>query len=223
MCCVLFIHALLPLLPPPHIPSCFISHVGVFFGAFLAPILAIILFNSVIFTIVTIVLVKHTLRKSGHRKLGRTVRLMVVIAGLTLLFGLTWVFGALTVSGTRLAFSVLFIVTNAFQGFYIFLVFCAFSTDAQEAWSRLLCKGSLSAASGPQTSHGRSISCGRGADIPTLHTPSHQLQSLTSATCAEGRNLIGETSVSSSAEESLDDLNMKGNSISKEEKQRDFP
>ena len=59
------------------------------------------------------------------------------------LFGLTWLFGALTVTGfgdTRAssAFQVLFVILNAFQGFFIFLFFCVFSKDARDSWLELL-------------------------------------------------------------------------------------
>ncbi len=40
--------------------SCFLKHPGVFFGAFLAPILVILLFNVVIFIWVIVILLKHT-------------------------------------------------------------------------------------------------------------------------------------------------------------------
>ena len=55
------------------------------------------------------------------------------------LFGLTWLFGALTVtgfggSGASTAFQILFVIFNAFQGFFIFLFLCVFSKDARESW-----------------------------------------------------------------------------------------
>ena len=45
--------------------SCFISHIGVFFGVFLGPILLILIYNVCIFITVLVVLVKHTL---AHHK-----------------------------------------------------------------------------------------------------------------------------------------------------------
>ena len=58
------------------------------------------------------------------------------------LFGLTWLFGTLTVTGLRdsrasTAFQTLFVLLNAFQGFFIFLFFCVFSKDARESWLEL--------------------------------------------------------------------------------------
>ena len=182
--------------------SCYISHVGVFFGAFLGPIFAVILFNGAIFIMVSAVLVKHTLRKSKHKKSKTAVRLMVVIAGLTLLFGLTWAFGALTVSAARLTFSVLFVVFNAFQGFFIFLMFCVMSTDVWQAWGRLLGKEPPSSQAVSKSIHalGRSM-------VTLIPTSSNELQLSTS----KDRSLNGEPSTTSSMEESSVNLAMKVN------------
>ena len=59
------------------------------------------------------------------------------------LFGLTWFFGALTVTGfgdarASTAFQVLFVIFNAFQGFFIFLFLCVLSKDARESWLNLV-------------------------------------------------------------------------------------
>ena len=182
--------------------SCFISHVGVFFGAFLGPIFAVILFNGAIFIVVSAVLVKHALRKSKHKKSKTAVRLVVVIAGLTLLFGLTWAFGALTVSAARLTFSILFVVFNAFQGFFIFLMFCVMSTDVWQAWGRLLGKEPPSPLVVAKANHGLGQ-----AGVTFAHTSSNELQLSTS----KGRSLNGEPSTTSSMEESSVNLAMKVN------------
>ena len=74
------------------------------------------------------------------------IRLLVSIASVMFLFGLTWLFGAFTVIGfgdarASTAFQVLFVILNAFQGFFIFLFFCVFSRDARDAWLQLLSCG----------------------------------------------------------------------------------
>ena len=74
------------------------------------------------------------------------VRLVISIAGIMFLFGLTWLFGALTVTGfgsvtASFAFQVLFVICNAFQGFFIFLFFCVFNKDARDLWIELLSCG----------------------------------------------------------------------------------
>ena len=75
-----------------------------------------------------------------------TIKVLIGIAGVMFLFGLTWFFGALTVSGfgdarASIAFQVLFVICNAFQGFFIFLFFCVLSKDGRESWLVLLSCG----------------------------------------------------------------------------------
>ena len=135
------------------LPSCFIDDIGVFFGAFLGPIFAILIFNAVIFVMVISVLIKHTQKTLGRNKeqmnKKTVIRLLISIAGVMSLFGLTWLFGALTVTGfgsatASIVLQALFVICNAFQGFFIFLFFCVFNKDARESWLEVL-----------------SISCGR--------------------------------------------------------------
>ena len=120
-----------------------------FFGAFLAPIFAILIFNAVIFIVVIYiyVLLKRTKRnvskiikkKQGYQK--TTLQLLIGITGVMFLFGLTWVFGALTISDASLVFQIFFVIFNAFQGFFIFLFFCVFSREARELWKETLSCG----------------------------------------------------------------------------------
>ena len=120
--------------------SCFLSHVGAFWGAFLGPIIAVILFNIVIFIWVIVVLVRHTRGTAARRKEAVSnktiIRLMISISGVMFLFGLTWLFAILTfsVTGVRETFQILFVIFNSFQGFFIFLFFCILNKEALESW-----------------------------------------------------------------------------------------
>ena len=97
------------------------------------------------------VLIKHTLNTRSRtaeqvNKKKTAMKLLISMTGIMFLFGLTWLFGGLTVTGlwdsnASTAFQVLFVILNAFQGFFIFLFFCVFSKDARESWLELLCCG----------------------------------------------------------------------------------
>ena len=125
--------------------SCFIGETAVFFGAFLGPIIAILLFNFVIFFIVIFVLIRHTIgrinRKGDKLDKGTAFRLLISISGVMFLFGLTWLFGAFTIADASFAFQLLFTIFNSLQGFFIFVFFCVLSKDAREAWIGLLSCG----------------------------------------------------------------------------------
>ena len=106
-----------------------------FYGAFLGPIGAILIFNFTIFVMVAYVAIRHRKRDSTKGSFLLILRLI----GVTCLFGLTWVFGALTIrSETSLAFQILFASFNSFQGFFLFLFFCVLNNDARKSWKRLL-------------------------------------------------------------------------------------
>ena len=125
--------------------SCFIGEPGVFFGAFLGPIFAILLLNAVMFFTVISVLIQKSLWKKFASKdqVNRqsVFRLMTSIVGVMALFGLTWIFGALTVREASTAFQFLFAIFNSLQGFFIFLFFCVFGREGQKHWLRVLCCG----------------------------------------------------------------------------------
>ena len=82
-------------------------------------------------------------RQNEGMKKGAAIRLLISISGVMFLFGLTWLFGALTITVTavNLTFQILFVVFNSFQGFFIFLFFCVFSKEARESWKEVLCCG----------------------------------------------------------------------------------
>ena len=115
--------------------SCFINNSTAFFAAFLGPILLILLFNMIIFVLVIVTLVRQQWRRSKeyNRKFDG-VKLLINVASIVFLFGLTWIFGALTVVNSNQAFQIVFALSNSFQGFLIFIFFCVLNNDV-----RLVC------------------------------------------------------------------------------------
>ena len=107
--------------------SCFLTHAGTLWGAFLFPIIVVMVFNVVIFIWVIVVLVQYARRTAAQKKeavSSKTIMHMTVsIAGVMSLFGLTWLLAILTfsVTGLRETFQILFTVFNSLQGFFIFL------------------------------------------------------------------------------------------------------
>eukprot|EP00731_Ephydatia_muelleri_P003801 Em0001g3801a len=114
---------------------CFINNTVAFFAAFLGPILLVLLFNMIIFIAVMVVLVRHQWRRSKEHK-GKfgSLQLMINVTSITFLFGLTWIFGALTVVRANQAFQIVFSLTNSFQGFLIFIFFCVLNSEVRFVW-----------------------------------------------------------------------------------------
>lgn len=127
--------------------SCFLSHIGAFFGAFLAPIILVMIFNIAIFIRVIIVMVRHTrdtaarLKKAVDKK--TIIRLMISICGVMFLFGLTWTCAVLTFSttGLRETFQILFTILNSFQGLFIFVFVCVLNKEVLESWQGIITCG----------------------------------------------------------------------------------
>ena len=102
------------------------------------------LFNAIIFVMIATVLIKHSQKRFSSKdksKRQTVVRLMISIMGVMALFGLMWVFGALTIREASIAFQFLFAIFNSLQGFFIFLFFCVFGKDGRELWLQVLCCG----------------------------------------------------------------------------------
>ena len=126
--------------------SCFISNIAVFFGAFFGPVIALMVFNTVIFVTVIAVLIKHSrktrIKRKDGSKLKSTLRHLINILGIVSVFGLTWLFGAFTVTNkTRLSFLILFVLFSSFQGFFVFIFLCVINKNARETWILFLTRG----------------------------------------------------------------------------------
>ena len=115
-----------------------------FFGAFLTPILTVFAFNGVIFVVIIKVLIQHAYFKhkstnTQKRNSLKTAKHMTIsIFAIMTLFGLTWIFGAFTISRDTVFFQYLFNIFNTVQGFMIFIFFCVVPKDTRELWIRFL-------------------------------------------------------------------------------------
>ena len=125
--------------------SCFIDHTGMLFGVFLGPIFAVLLFNIVMFLLVVRVLIKHSRRKivesKNAKKYKSTLKTLISIVSIMAMFGLSWLFGAFTISGASQVFSWLFVIFNSLQGFVLFLFFCVIGKDPREEWKSVFTCG----------------------------------------------------------------------------------
>ena len=133
--------------------SCFISDIGVFFGAFLVPIIFIMIFNVCIFISSSYVVVKlkisqqkrnqplsNITKKVPAMSSKDTCKLLTLLAGFMFLLGLSWLILMFTVIGADtniyVAFAIqwLFVFFNSLQGFFLFVFFVALNRDARKLW-----------------------------------------------------------------------------------------
>jgi len=92
------------------------------------------------------VLIKHSKKKIMDAKeekdrkklISSTVKTLVSVVSVMLMFGLTWVFGALNISEAALVFRWLFVIFATSQGFMLFIFFCVIGENARQEWKKLL-------------------------------------------------------------------------------------
>ena len=128
--------------------SCFLSpdKNSIRYGIFLAPLFLILVFNLIVFVLVGRVLIKHSKKnmnrakeeKSMKERVSATLKTLISLISVMLMFGLTWLFGALSISGAAYVFQWLFIISATSQGFLLFIFFCVIGKDAREEWKQLL-------------------------------------------------------------------------------------
>ena len=124
--------------------------------------------NAVIFISVIVVVIRHTKDTIERNQKGfntaTAIRLLINFIGIMFVFGLTWLFGALTITIQPIndIFQVLFVIFNSLQGFFIFLFFCVLSKEARESWKELLSCGRYKSEL-LHPSHAKSASAGNQA------------------------------------------------------------
>ncbi|XP_038060762.1 uncharacterized protein LOC119731635 [Patiria miniata] len=114
---------------------------ALYFGQIL-PIGLVLIYNFVVFTLVMrqLTCARKSIKSSTDRTQRQEVtrRLQNALA-ISVLLGLTWVFGLLSLVQTaNFAFQVLFCIFNSLQGLMIFLLFCVRQQEIRQAWWKFL-------------------------------------------------------------------------------------
>ena len=76
--------------------------------------------------------------KESKKQATQTIRTLLSIVSVMTMFGLSWLFGALSVSQAAIVFQWLFVLFSTTQGLVLFIFFCVIGTDAREEWKKLL-------------------------------------------------------------------------------------
>ncbi|XP_038054484.1 uncharacterized protein LOC119726730 isoform X2 [Patiria miniata] len=146
-----------------HQNYCFLKPGNAIYYGQILPIGLVLLFNFVIFTLVTrkLTCARKTIGTSSDKsqRQERLRRLQNAVA-ISVLLGLTWVFGLLSViQAASFAFQVLFAICNSLQGLMIFVLFCARQKEVHQVWREMFpCK---------RDAHRRGLVSGTGLDSGT--------------------------------------------------------
>ncbi|XP_069108796.1 uncharacterized protein [Argopecten irradians] len=112
-----------------------------FYYAFALPVGLVILINIVVFVLVIVnILRRPEGLHSNQSERKRAVMNFWAAFSIFVLLGITWIFGYLAIEDARIPFQYIFTLCNAFQGFFIFLLFITRDPHVRKQWKDLCCK-----------------------------------------------------------------------------------
>ena len=106
--------------------------------AFLAPVLIILIGNSIMFVLIFRSILTSGRKVAADRKVDGLLQARRGAAILVVL-GLTWLFGVLAIKDAKLPFQYLFCIFNAFQGLLVFIFYCVLSVETRAKYRKLMC------------------------------------------------------------------------------------
>ncbi|XP_070568359.1 adhesion G-protein coupled receptor G2-like [Ptychodera flava] len=111
-----------------------------FYGAFLAPLCLVLIFNSIIYCLVVYQICGlNSKAMTANERYSYLAQLRAAI-GLMVLLGLTWVFAFFAVGQASLLFNYLFAIFNSLQGLFIFVFHCAMKAEVKAGWKKTFCR-----------------------------------------------------------------------------------
>lgn len=102
-----------------------------FIVAFLTPVSLVFIGNIIAFCLIIRSLLTSGNRVNSTRKISGYQRARQCIA-ITILLGLTWVFGILAIDDAKLVFQWLFCIFNSLQGLFVFFFNCILNTGVRQ-------------------------------------------------------------------------------------------
>ncbi|CAI9743445.1 adhesion G-protein coupled receptor G6-like [Octopus vulgaris] len=130
---------------------CWLSKVS-FYVAFLAPVVAILLFN---FIVIFLAICRRSSKKSDEQSEHEIKKMRVFgIFSVTFLFVLSWVIAFIAEEEGVGVFHILFIIFNILLGMFIFIFYCIYKKDARDAISSYAMRANKSSRSSNKTDVG---------------------------------------------------------------------
>ncbi|XP_049610927.1 adhesion G-protein coupled receptor G2 isoform X2 [Syngnathus scovelli] len=123
---------------------CWIKDDTYFYVTVVAFTLLVLLCNVSIFVVV----LRKIWKMSGNKKVSSTssrsaMKDLRAVASLTVLLGLTWIIGFVSLGEAKESMMYLFTIFNSLQGFFVFLFHCLMKENVQKQWRMYLCCGAL--------------------------------------------------------------------------------
>ncbi|XP_015778249.1 PREDICTED: adhesion G-protein coupled receptor D1-like isoform X1 [Acropora digitifera] len=111
--------------------------------AFIGPVIAIIMVNSIVLFMVikTVVTSASSIKSSEYDHIKAGIKGLFVLMPI---LGVGWILGLFAVNRATVVFEYAFAIINGFQGFLIFLLHCVFNNEVRNAFRRQREKNALS-------------------------------------------------------------------------------
>ena len=124
----------------------------------LIPVCIILMLNFILFIpVMRKVQVHMTTRSVYQNGMEEIWRRTKVTLSCTTLFGLTWIFGFLSVADLRVPFQWLFCIFNTLQGFFLFLFHVVLNKKITHEWRKLLFPNSRTGGSTSTSDNSKSL------------------------------------------------------------------
>ncbi|XP_033111997.1 adhesion G-protein coupled receptor G7-like, partial [Anneissia japonica] len=115
---------------------CFLT-LGRMYVSVAIPVVIALLFNVTMFAFVMHSLCQRGKFTNRQRKKNEGIRMLQNGISITLVMGLTWVFGFFAIGDATQVINILFCVFNTLQGFLIFMMYCVRNKDVRNYWKRI--------------------------------------------------------------------------------------
>ncbi|XP_041707228.1 adhesion G-protein coupled receptor G2 isoform X1 [Coregonus clupeaformis] len=122
---------------------CWLKNNIAFYVSVVAYFCVIFLLNLSMFVVVMVQLCRIKSQNPHNMRHRNGLQDLRSVLGITLLLGLTWGFAFFAWGPVNLAFMYLFAIFNSFQGFFIFVFYCAVKENVRRQWRTYLCCGRL--------------------------------------------------------------------------------
>ncbi|XP_071943652.1 adhesion G-protein coupled receptor G7-like [Antedon mediterranea] len=116
------------------------------------PVAIALLFNAMVF-----ILVMHSLFQHGkfqRQKKNDGIRMLQNAISITLVMGLTWLFGFFAIGEASRINNLLFCIFNTLQGFLIFVMYCVRNKEVRNYWKGIFINITTGTSEIPSTSQG---------------------------------------------------------------------
>ena len=144
---------------------CYLNPKTHFIWAFIAPVLVIMFINVAFIIMAATVMWRHKKRLTGKMEAKKIKNWLKALLSLTVIMGLTWIFGVLIVEVQALVpLAYIYTILVAFQGVIIFILFVVLDSkvrgDCTKAWRSTVKQPDLLSSNFRSSSKSKSVSLG---------------------------------------------------------------